>query len=182
MSSKYHLCCLTKNRTNPAYEGARIGAERLAYQLGCELVNYAPNTPDDTFEQDALLNEALDSHPDAILIAPVHTTDLDLSLQKVRDAGIPLIFFVTKSDGVKSETFVTSKNHTLAVGIANYLFEHIGGIGDVAILEGAEKSPTSAPRTKGFRDAAAEYPDINIVASRVANYQRNNALREMTDI
>jgi ribose transport system substrate-binding protein len=182
MAEPYRLCCLTKNKTNPAYEGARIGAARLANDLGCELVSFTPDVPDSIDEQDALLVEALRLKPDAVLIAPAHTSALDQRFRDIRDAGIPLFFFVTSSDTIHAETFVTSDNHTLAVGIANHLFEHLDGKGNVVILEGIDKSPTSAPRTLGFRDAAAAYPGINIVACRAGNYQHEDAKIVMTEI
>ena len=74
MPDKYRLCCLTKNKTNPAYIGAQIGAKRVAAELGCELQGWAPDTPDSLEEQLAQLNEAIASAPDAILISPVHET------------------------------------------------------------------------------------------------------------
>lgn len=182
MAKKYRLCCLTKNKTNPAYEGARIGGGRLAESMNCEFLNFVPDKPDDETEQEALLNEALNSKPDAILISPVHTTALNATLQKVLDAKIPLIFFVTSAEGIKANTFVTANNHSLAVGIAEYLFKNLGNKGNIAILDGLLQSPTSPPRTKGFLDAAAAFPDINIVASRVGNYQFSEARDGMAEM
>jgi ribose transport system substrate-binding protein len=171
MTGAWRLCCLTKNRTNPAYVGAQIGAARLAERLGCTLVGYAPQTPDDVAEQTALLEEALASAPDAILISPVHTTALDPTLQKVVDAGIPLIFFVSSAPAIPADTFVTANNETLAAGIADYLFRYLGGSGDVAVIEGLPQSPTAAPRTRGFLKAAEGFPGIRIVKQAVGDYQ-----------
>lgn len=171
MTGTYRLCCLTKNRTNPAYVGAQIGAARLAESLGCTLVGYAPETPDDVAEQTALLEAALASAPDAILISPVHTTALDPTLQKVVDAGIPLIFFVSSAPAIAADSFVTANNETLAAGIADYLFRHLGGSGDVAVIEGLPQSPTAAPRTRGFLRAAESSPGIRIVGQAVGDYQ-----------
>ena len=182
MPERFRLCCLTKNKTNPAYEGARIGAGRLAKELGCKLIIYTPDVPDDIREQEAHLVEALRLKPDAILMSPVHTSALDHRLRQIKDAGIPLFFFVTNSDSVVAETFVTSDNHTLAVGIANYLFDHLDGRGNVVILEGTNESPTSAPRTQGFLDAARARPGIRLVASRPGNYQRADAKIVMGEI
>jgi ribose transport system substrate-binding protein len=182
MHKRFRLCCLTKNKTNPAYEGARIGAGRLANELGCELISFAPDVPDDIGEQEAHLVEAMRLKPDAILMSPVHTSALDHRLRQIKDAGIPLFFFVTNSDSVEAETFVTSDNHTLAIGIANYLFDHLDGRGNVVILEGIDESPTSAPRTQGFLDAASARPGIHIVASRSGNYQRADAKIVMSEI
>lgn len=182
MPRRYRLCCLTKNKTNPAYVGAQIGAARLADRLGCEFVGYAPETPEDVGEQAALLEQAIASAPDAILISPVHETALNTTLQMVVDAGIPLIYFVTSAEGIQADSFVTSNNHTLAFDIARHLFSHLGGRGKVAIIEGLPQSPTSAPRTRAFLEAAKLYPDIDIVASVVGNYQRADAKRAMAGI
>ena len=182
MSKRYRLCCLTKNKTNPAYVGAQIGAARLAASLGCEFVGYAPETPEDVGEQTALLEQAIASAPDAILISPVHETALNPTLRKAVDAGIPLVFFVTSADGIEADSFVTANNHTLAFDIARHLFDHLEGRGRVAIIEGLPQSPTSAPRTQGFLEAAKLYPGIEIVASVVGNYQRPDAKRAMAGI
>lgn len=182
MTKKYRLCCLTKNKTNPAYEGARIGGGRLAESLNCEFLNFVPDTPDDAVEQEALLNEAIATNPDAILISPVHTTALNATLQKVVDAGIPLIFFVTSAEGIKASSFITANNHKLAVEIAEYLFKNLGEKGNIAVLEGLPQSPTSPPRTKGFIEAAASFPDITIIDSRLGNYQFAEAKEEMADM
>ncbi len=182
MGSRYRLCCITKNRTNPAYDGARLGARRVARWLDCELLSFTPETPDDPVEQEALLAEALASGPDALLIAPAHPTSLNAGLQKVVDAEIPLIFFVCNADGIQAKTFVTSDNYALASGIAKYLVDSISKKGDLVVLEGSPNSPTSAPRTQGFLDIAAANRNINIIARRCGNYQREDARRAMLDV
>ncbi|SDJ24935.1 hypothetical protein [Aliiruegeria lutimaris] len=42
-----HIICITKNGTNPAYEGARIGARRVAEAAGYEMTSLYPERPDD---------------------------------------------------------------------------------------------------------------------------------------
>jgi ribose transport system substrate-binding protein len=182
MPAKYRMCCLTKNKTNPAYVGAQIGAARLAKSLGCEVVAYVPEKPDDIDEQRGHIKAAIASKPDAILVSPVHTTALNDSLRKVVEANIVLVFFVTSAEGIKANTFITSDNYTLAKNIAGYLINHLGGAGDIAILEGLPQSPTSAPRTEAFLDAAADHPGINVVARAIGNYQRAEGKAEMARI
>ena len=38
------IAVFTKNRTNPAYEAARLGADRTAARLGATTVHYVPDT------------------------------------------------------------------------------------------------------------------------------------------
>ncbi|UUX49959.1 sugar ABC transporter substrate-binding protein [Nisaea acidiphila] len=182
MATGYRICCLTKNKSNPAYVGAQIAAGRLAENLGCALTGASPDTPDDLEEQREILVRAIDSRPDAILIAPVHTSALDPELQKAKDAGIPLFYFVAHSALVTPECFVTSNNYDLALEAARHLFENLGGHGRIGLIEGSPQSPTSAPRTKGFCDAAAEYPGISIALREVGHYQRSGGKEAMKRI
>jgi ribose transport system substrate-binding protein len=182
MAKRYRLCCLTKNRTNPAYVGAQIGARRLAERLGCELQGFAPETPDDIGEQRAQIHAAIATKPDAILVSPVDPTAVDDALEAVREAGIVLICFVASSERVAAHSFITSDNYALARDIAGYLIDHIGGRGDVAILEGLPQSPTTAPRTRGFLDVIGEHPGIHLVARAIGNYQFAEGKTAMAEI
>jgi ribose transport system substrate-binding protein len=182
MHPKYKICLLTKNKSNPAYVGAQIGAARLARQLGCEVQGFVPEKSDDIDEQAAHIHAAIASKPDAILISPVDATALNGALQKVVDEGIALVFFVTSAEGIAANAFITSDNYTLATGIATRLVEHLGGRGKVAILDGLAQSPTSPPRSKAFRDVAAAHPGIEVVATAAGNYQRAEGKAEMAKI
>jgi len=182
MQPKYRICCLTKNKTNPAYIGAQIGAQRLARQLGCDVQGFVPERPDNIDDQTAHIHAAIASKPDAILVSPVHATALNGALQKVVDAGIVLVFFVTSAEGVAANSFITSDNYTLGAAIAKRLVEHLGGRGKVAILDGLAQSPTSPPRSKAFRDVAAAYPGIKVVATAAGNYQRAEGKAETAKI
>ena len=64
------IAVFTKNRTNPAYEAARIGADRTAKRLGASTVHYVPERPDDVAEQIALIARAIAQRPDATVSFP----------------------------------------------------------------------------------------------------------------
>ena len=57
------IAVFTKNRTNPAYEAARLGADRTAARLGAITVHYVPDTPDSAPEQIALIARRFPSGP-----------------------------------------------------------------------------------------------------------------------
>ena len=182
MKKSYRICSITKNGTNPAYDGARIGISRVARRMGCVAEHYFPNKPDDIVEQAALIQEALDTRPDAILLTPTHPTALNDAINNIKEAGIPLITFVSRIEGTHPRAFISSDDHGLAFSVAAYLIDLIGGIGDVAIIEGSENSSTSLPRTKGFIKAIAAQPKVQVVAQQRGNYQREDAQRVMEEI
>ena len=134
----YRIACLTKNRTNPAYVGAQVGAARLAEGLGCELRGYVPDRPDNVEDQLGNIRDAMAWRPDAMLISPVDATALNEALAGVKDAGVTLVYFVTSTEGLEADAFMTSDNYALAKEIAEYLVRHLGGTGQVAILDGPD--------------------------------------------
>lgn len=182
MSKSYRIAAITKNRSNPAYDGARTGAARVAANFGCTVENYIPEIPDDVPQQLALIEQAIESSPDAFVIAPAHPTALNGAIQQIRDRGIPFTFLVTDTEGLDADCFVTSENHGLAHAIAAYLIEHMGGEGDVVIVEGHPQSPTTGPRNRGFLDACAAHPGIRVAAQIRGNYQRPDAQRAMEEL
>ena len=121
----YRLAVFTKNRTNPAYIGARLGADRLAQRLGCVVTHYVPEQPDAVEEQRALLERAVDERADAIVLAPTHATALNEVLSGLKERGIPLLCFVSRPQTIDPACFVGCYDRELARGIANYLFDHL---------------------------------------------------------
>ena len=178
----YKLAAFTKNRTNPAYIGARLGADRVAARLGCSLRHHVPTKPDDVEEQRGLLAAVLAEGVDAILLAPTHATALNDLLQRARSKGIPILCMVSQPEKFDCTCFVGSDDRALARGIADHLFDSLGGRGDVVTLEGHPNAMTTAPRTAGFRDAAAARPAVRIKASRVGDFQRDGGHRAMAEL
>jgi ribose transport system substrate-binding protein len=167
----YQLAVFTKNRTNPAYLGARLGANRLAERLGCGVTHYVPENPDDVEQQRALLERAVGEQCDAIVLAPTHATALNDVLSSIQRRGIPLLCFVSRPQGVEPACFVGSNDRALARGIADYLFDHVAANAKVVTIEGHANALTTAPRAAGFRDAAAARAGARIVNSRNGDFQ-----------
>src|SRR3954466_3218515 len=85
------IAVFTKNRTNPAYAAARLGADRAAQRLGARTVHYVPAKPDDAQQQVALIDEALAARPDAVVLVPVHPTAINAAIRKIHAARVPIV-------------------------------------------------------------------------------------------
>lgn len=175
------IAVFTKNRTNPAYHAARLGAERTAAREGARVLHYVPDTPDDVEEQIALVGQAVAARPDAILFNPVHLTALDASVRSINDSGIPVVNFLNRLAAGRFLSFVGSDDYRLGREIAARLFRHLGGRGDVVMMEGVPGAVTSRERVRGFRDAAAEWPHIRLVARLTGDYQEPAARKVMAE-
>lgn len=165
------IAVFTKNRVNPAYGAARLGAERAAAQLGVQVVHFVPAVADDAVEQSAMLERAVAERFDAIAIATTHPTQLNAAIRKVNAAAIPLIGFISRSTEGVWDSFVGSDDCALGSALASYLFARMSGQGDVVIVEASAEATTSVDRTRGFREAATGYPGIRIVGGCYGAYQ-----------
>lgn len=173
------IAVFTKNRTNPAYAAARLGAARTAQRFGVETVDFVPETPDDVAQQVRLIDEALAQRPDALVIAPVHPTRVGDALRRVAAAGIPICAFVNPVLGAKCISFAGSDDYALGAAVASHLYRHLGARGTVLVLSGPAESPTSVPRVRAFADVARGFPGIRLAGPLMAGFHREPA-REQT--
>jgi ribose transport system substrate-binding protein len=169
------IAVFTKNRTNPAYEAARLGADRTAARLGATTVHYVPDKPDSVPEQIALIARAIAARPDAAVFVPVDETAVNDAILGFDAARIPLFNIITRTTAGRRITFVGSDDRALARNIARYLFGKLSRRSTIIILEGTPASATSRERLLGFQDALAERPAINVRSSLRGDYQRDVA-------
>jgi ribose transport system substrate-binding protein len=173
------LAVFTKNKSNPAYAAARLGAERTAARFGATVTHYVPRKPDDVDEQTALVAEALGARPDAFVFVPVHVTAMKEPIGRVLEAGVPVANFLNRIDAPGFLTFVGADDYALAREIALYLGRRLDGRGTILMVEGMLGATTNTDRMRGFRDAMAAFPGIDVLASLPGEYQQDAARRAM---
>jgi ribose transport system substrate-binding protein len=177
------IAVFTKNRTNPAYAAARLGADRTAQRLGARTVHYVPHKPDDAVEQIALIDAALATRPAACALVPAHPTAVNTAIRKIHAAGVPVVGFVNPfTEPQYIVSFVGSADYPLALEMGVYLCEHLKQRGDIVIVDGPRESVSSRERTRGFRDAVKKFPAMRIVTTICGNYQRDDTLRAGADL
>lgn len=176
------IAVFTKNRTNPAYEAARLGADRTAARLGARALHFVPDRPDDIQQQIGLVREAIAARPAAVVFVPVHLTALDDAVRNLNAADIPVVNYLNRLAAGRFISFVGADDYRLARDIAAHLFRHLGGKGKVAMISGIAGAVTSRERVRGFQDEAAQWPDIGIVGERAGDYDRGVARDAMGEL
>jgi ribose transport system substrate-binding protein len=169
------IAVFTKNRTNPAYEAARLGADRTAARLGATAIHYVPDQPDSVPQQIALIAQAIAEKPDAAVFVPVDETAVNDAILGFDAARIPLFNIITRTTAGRRVSFVGSDDSALARNIAGYLFGKLSQPSTIIILEGTPASATSRERLLGFQDTLAAYPAIGVRVSLRGDYQRDVA-------
>jgi ribose transport system substrate-binding protein len=176
------IAVFTKNLTNPYFQAVRVGTETAAKTLGVKVIQYVPTKPDSIPEQLSQVEDVIVKKPDAIVFIPVDYKALVPAVEKINAAGIPVTNITDRSAGGNFVAFVGADDYSIGLAIARRLLKAIGGKGNVIILEGVKGSLTSTNRVRGFNDALKENPDVKLLASQPANFQRLNALQVMENL
>jgi ribose transport system substrate-binding protein len=176
------IAVFTKNQTNPFFQAVRVGADAAAKQLNAKVVHYIPTKPDSIPEQLSHVEDVIVKKPDAIVFTPVDYKAMVPSVEKINQAGIPVVNITDRSAGGKFVAFVGADDYSLGLETARYLVKTLGGKGNLVVLEGVKGALTSIDRVRGFNDAISEAPGIKLLASQPANYQRLQALQVMENL
>ena len=173
------IAVFTKNTTNPAYQAFRLAADQIGRAAGATIVHFVPKRPDSVDEQIAMVEQVLKDRPDAVVFIPVDDVAMVESVKRLNDAKIPIVLASNPLPG-SFVTFVGADDYAIGYREARYLFETMGGKGNIVIMEGTAGAPTNRERLRGYRQALAETPGIALLASGVGNYQQPDAKRVMT--
>lgn len=175
------LAVFTKNRVNPAYDAARLVADRLAAEAGARTIHYVPQSPDHVGQQKALVSEALATAPDGVLFNPTDDVAMAEDLERFAASGIPVAVFINRMPG-KVLTFVGSDDIAVGYKAAKALIDGIGGKGGIVALDGTPSARTARDRTVGLQRAVAESPGITLLGSRVGYLQQAPARVAMAEL
>jgi ribose transport system substrate-binding protein len=176
------IAVFTKNQTNPYFQAVRVGTEAAAKTLGAKVIQYIPTKPDSIPEQLSQVEDVIVKKPDAIVFIPVDYKALVPAVEKINAAGIPVTNVTDRIAGGKVVAYVGADDYNIGLATARHLLKALSGKGNVVILEGVKGSLTNTDRVRGFNDALKENPNVKLLASQPANYQRLNALQVMENL
>jgi ribose transport system substrate-binding protein len=118
---------------------------------------------------------------DAIIVNPHDRTALDDVIQAATEQDI---IVVSVDQAVTAEEAYNVANDQVAYGElgARWLFEHLGGSGDVAYMRGFDGHPADTDRDTGFQQALEDFPDINIVREVHTGWDPSTGAQQALDI
>lgn len=154
-------------------------AERRGYEL---IVTDAESSAQQQVKDVAAL---ISQRVDYVILAPKEFTALRPAILAARDAGIPLILVDRMADGVPGQEFLTFIGSNFAdegERVAEWLARRMDGKARIVELRGEKGSSPEIDRAAGFRQALQRYPDMKIVASSYASFERLEGQKAMEEI
>lgn len=159
---------------NPFFVSLRDGAEEAADAAGAELL--VSDAQDDAQTQANDIEDLITQGVDVIVVNPVDSAAIVPSIESANSAGIPVLTVDRGADGGEVVSHIASDNVLGGELAGEYLFEQIGGEGQVAQLEGVAGTSAARDRGQGFQNALDEAEGVELVASQTANFDRAEGL------
>ncbi|MCC2635289.1 MAG: xylitol-binding protein [Ramlibacter sp.] len=180
---RHRIVTISKNGSNPAYQGARIGMDRLAKLRGVDVQHLVPVVDDSIPEQAEMLERLLREPPDALLISCSHESQLDAGLEKLRDAGVVIVMFVGRTTRQElARCYVGSRDRAMTRAVAEAVARHLGGRGTMLVLDGNPLGILYEPRKNGFRDGLAAWPGVRVLGAADGHFLREPARAAMQSL
>ena len=117
---------------------------------------------------------------DAIIVNPVSTDAVNAALLEANEAGIPVIS-VDQAVTEPSAYLISNDQEEYAYLGASWLFETLGGEGDVVYMRGFAGHPADDDRDVGFQRALEENPGINVVFEEHTGWDQATGVQQISD-
>ena len=177
---EYNFVFIVKSMQFPFFLNMIDGAEEAVKLLpNVNLKCIGPETPYSVEEQIQLVEQAIIDGVDAILIAPADSRGIVPAIERANAAGILVATPNTKAYGGKVLTWTGVDNYRVGYDLGTALCEALSGKGDVLLIEGTPGNSTSEERVEGYKDAFKKYPEINLLDSQPADFNREKGMRLM---
>jgi len=151
----------------------RLMEIELSFYPEMELI--VKDADDNTNNQIRQIQELVNSKIDLLIVSPNESEPITPIVEKVFDAGIPVIVIDRKVQTDHYSAFIGGDNFIIGVEAGNYVAKILEGHGKVLEIKGLEGSSPSIERHDGFMSVLNNYPDIEVVKSVSGNWKEESA-------
>jgi ribose transport system substrate-binding protein len=183
------IALVMKTLNNPFFIDMQNGARAAAGSLGVELLVQAAEREVDVEKQMQIVENLIQRRVAALCITPSGSKEIVPAIVKANENNIPVLILDTRVDdatlgaaGGKIATFIGSDNYEGGRIAGSYLAGKLGNRGKIAVLEGIPGHETGDARLSGFHDVLDQLPDMEIVASQTANWERDQGFNVFQNI
>lgn len=158
--------------------GIKDEAEKQGYEVKITSAN------NDSSAQVKQVNDLLTQQIGALIFTSQDSTAAAAGVRAANEADVPVVAVDQRPESGEGElaTYIATDSVKAAYELCTWMFEQIGGKGQLAILHGVLGSTAEIQRTEGCEKALAENPDIEVVAEETANWDETEAFKATQNI
>ena len=174
---KFMVLNSTKGLDNQYYVELDRGGQETAAQLGMDYVTLS--SEDSEQKQVSDLESGLVTYdPDLVIIMPTSPSIVPALSDLCENAQVPFITLFDYPEGLDFNDYEYHLAHLLTDMYeegkteAQYLFEAMGGEGNIIAIDGPAGNTTAVNRHNGLVDAMKDYPGITLLESQPGDFNR----------
>ncbi|GAB3241731.1 substrate-binding domain-containing protein [Mycolicibacterium hippocampi] len=153
------------------------GMEAYANDNNIELVWNSANL--DVATQANQVDSMVNQGVDAIIVVPIQADSLGPQVARAKAEGIPLVAVNAALNNPDVAGSVQPDDVAAGMQEMQMMADHLGGRGNIVILQGPLGQSGEIDRTKGIEQVLANYPEIRVLAKDTANWKRDEAVNKM---
>jgi ribose transport system substrate-binding protein len=157
---------------NPYFTVMKEAFDEAGKSLGAEL--FVIDARHDVTKRINDIEDLVQKGVDILLINPTDSVGVESAVRDAKKAGVVVVAVDAQANG-PVDSFVGSKNYEAGRLAGEYLGRVLDGRGRVATLDGIPVVPI-LERVRGFKDAIAKYPGIQLVDVQNGRQERSAAL------
>jgi ribose transport system substrate-binding protein len=168
-SGHYHFELITKSNASPYWLAVEAGADAAAKKLGDTVTFEAPASGTDLTTQLSMLNNAVTTHVDGIVLAAQEPQPLSAPVGTAVKGGIPVVTVDSGVTPTTSDSFIATSNVGAGAAVCAYGAKAAGGKGTYGIIDFNQTSSTGRDRPIGCRQGMAKYPGFKFAGMQISN-------------
>lgn len=149
-------------------------------RLGVEIITLDPKG--DAATQVNQVQDLLARDIDALIFIPAGATAATVPVKAAKAAGIPVVTVDRNPDGAPGDTFIATDSVAAARTLGEFVVQQSGGKGKLGILLGQIGTTPQVERSKGFGEAIAKAPGIEVVAEQLAEWAQDKGFAVAQDM
>ena len=147
------------DETNDFWESISEGARMAAKENGAELTIWGPDSEREIERAHQLILEAIESRPDAIVLAPISYEETLKYARMIEEAEIPLILIDSIMEEPAGAGLVATDNVEGGFKMGELMRRHATEDTAIGIVGHVKGSSTAVEREQGLRQGLGEYQD-----------------------
>src|SRR5437763_3720224 len=187
-AKSFTIAVIPQGSTHEFWKSIHAGAlkaagDEAAQHVTVDIIWKGPMREDDREQQVQVVEGFLTQHVSGIVLAPFDKNALVRPVEEAARAGIPTVVIDSALESKEPISFVASDNHHGGEMAAEEMARLLGGKGKVLLLRYQEGVFSTEQREKGFTDAIAKHPGIQLISSnQYAGATRDTAKSAMENL
>lgn len=114
------------------------------------------------------IQDLITKEVDAIIYIPAGATAASVPVKAAQDAGIPVVTVDRNPDDAPGNTFIATDSVAAAKVLGDWVVEQTNGKARIGVIQGQIGTTPEIARNKGFNEAIADEPGMEIVAKQAS--------------